>query len=219
MPIPFVGRAGAALLLAAGVAASSHLSSSLLAHDTGTPAPPAPAIRITPLGTYATGQFDRAAAEISAYDPKTQRLFVVNAQSGQVDVLDIASPSTPARLFTIAVDGVANSVAVRDGLIAVAVEAVPKTNPGHIVFMTTDGAVIATVAVGAQPDMLTFTHDGTRVLVANEGEPSDDYTIDPEGSVSIIDLPRQLSRLGQEHVRTVRFDVNPATLDPRIRIF
>lgn len=219
MSISLVGRAGAALLLASGVAASSYLSGSLQAKDKDHAASPRHAIQITPLGTYATGQFDEAAAEIAAYDPKTQRVFVVNAQSGEVDVLDVSNPSTPTRLFTIAVNGVANSVAVHDGLVAVAVEAVPKTNPGHVVFMNTEGATRATVTVGALPDMLTFTRDGRRVLVANEGEPSEDYTIDPEGSVSIIELPRQLSRLGQEHVRTVRFNVNAAKLDPRIRIF
>jgi len=42
--------------------------------------------------------------------------------------------------------------------------------------------------VGAGPDMLTFDLLAQRLLVANEGEPNDDYSIDPEGSVTLIDL-------------------------------
>jgi 2',3'-cyclic-nucleotide 2'-phosphodiesterase/3'-nucleotidase/5'-nucleotidase len=150
-------------------------------------------ISLTPIGSVAAGSFLTSAAEIGAHDPLKQRLYVVNAQAVQIDVVDIANPAEPVLLDELAIDvtafgGIANSVAVRDGLIAVAVEAFDKTQPGKVVFFDSDLVFIASVQVGSLPDMLTFTPNGRYVLVANEGEPSPDYLVDPEGSVSIIDL-------------------------------
>lgn len=143
------------------------------------------------ISTYQTGLFDEGAAEIPAYDPTTQRLLISNAELNSVDILDISNPANPVALTPILLDdygdGV-NSVAVHDGLVAIAVEADPKQDPGHVAFFNTDGDFLHQVAVGALPDMLTFTPDGTKILVANEGEPNDDYDVDPEGSISIIDL-------------------------------
>ncbi|MDT8424912.1 MAG: hypothetical protein RQ733_02960 [Methyloprofundus sp.] len=153
---------------------------------------------LNPIGTYATGTFDKSAAEIVAHDPKSQRLFVVNAKSSQIDVLDINDPFMPTLLFNIdlsAYGAVINSVAVHKGLVAVAVEAAVKTDLGKAVFVDIEGNVLASVSVGALPDALTFTPDSKHVLVVNEGEPNDDFTIDPEGSVSIIDLPKQIAKL------------------------
>ena len=65
-----------------------------------------------------------------------------------------------------------------------------KQDNGAVLFYTLDamgeGTFINAVEVGALPDMVTFTHDGNKVLVANEGEPNSDYSNDPEGSISII---------------------------------
>jgi hypothetical protein len=200
----------------AGCALALSLSLTVQASPAASPF----AISITPIGTYATGIFDKSSAEIVAHDPKTQRLFVVNAQSGNIDVLDIRIPSDPTFLFNVDVGGIVNSVDVYRGLVVAAVEANPKTNNGWAVFLNTDGQELVRVEVGALPDAITFTPDGKRVLVANEGEPNDDYTVDPEGSVSIIDLPRNITRLTQDHVRTATFTkFNDAELDPAIRIF
>jgi hypothetical protein len=180
-------------------------------------------ISITPIGTYASGIFDESAAEIVAHDPGSQRLFVVSAASGMIDVIDIRDPSQPLLLFQIDLSDIgsaANSVDVHRGLIAVAVEDQIVTNNGKAAFFDADGTFIAAVEVGALPDMITFTPNGKHVLVANEGEPSSDYAIDPEGTVSIIDLPRHIRRLSQAHVRTADFRrFNDAALDPSIRIF
>jgi hypothetical protein len=213
--------------LAAGVVLALGLGSAAQAAPAASPF----AISITPIGTYATGIFDKSSAEIVAHDPKTQRLFVVNAESGRIDVLSIVAPDSPTLLFSVDLgavflngQGVVNSVDVHKGVVAAAVEAVPKTDPGRVVFFdaaSPDGLVfLADVEVGALPDAVTFTPDGKRVLVANEGEPNDDYTIDPEGSVSIIELPNDITRLTQAHVRTATFTkFNDAELDPDIRIF
>ncbi|WP_299426840.1 choice-of-anchor I family protein [uncultured Meiothermus sp.] len=136
--------------------------------------------------------FNRGAAEIPAFDPRTRRVFVVNGHTRGIDILEAANPAQPRLIRSVSFRerGVPNSVAVRDGLVAVALEAPVKTDPGSVVFMDTEGNVRASVPVGALPDMLTFTPDGRYILTANEGEPSDDYRTDPEGSISIIELAR-----------------------------
>lgn len=148
-------------------------------------------IKLTPIGTFETGIFDEGAAEINAYDPSSQRLFVVNANDNSLDVLDLSNPSNPTQITQISLDifgGNANSVAVKNGVVAVAVANSNSQDPGQVVLLDIDGNFLNSLTVGALPDMVTFTPDGTRILVANEGEPSDDYSVDPEGSVSIIDL-------------------------------
>jgi YVTN family beta-propeller protein len=146
------------------------------------------------------GGFDGGAvgaAEITAYDAASKRLFVVNGANGTVDVLDLNNPASPRRIEAISVAALgasANSVAVHDGLVAVAIEASPKTSPGVVAFYNAaDLRLLNTVRVGALPDMVTFTPDGRYLLVANEGEPNS-YgqadSVDPEGSVSVITVNR-----------------------------
>lgn len=187
--------------------------------------PPSPngVLSLELLATYTTGQFDESAAEIVAHDPSAQRLFVVNAQAATVDVLDIRDPSKPVALEPIDVSAygaVANSVDVHHGVVAIAVENASKTQPGQVAFFNTEGKLLSRVEVGALPDMLTFTPDGDKVLVANEGEPSDDYTNDPEGSVSVIDVSKGAANVTQDDVNTAGFGAfSRANIDPDIRIF
>jgi len=145
-------------------------------------------------GRYSAGAFGVSAAEIPAFDPANKRTFIVNAQKGMVDVLNTLDPANPTLIGSIDATSIApgatvNSVSLRDGIVALAIESAVKTDPGFVAFYRADTlAKLSQVGVGALPDMLTFTPDGKYVLVANEGEPSDDYQIDPEGSVSIIDV-------------------------------
>ncbi|MBW0171510.1 MAG: choice-of-anchor I family protein [Hydrogenophaga sp.] len=179
------------------------------------PAPaPGPVVEATPaslrlekIGSYSTGQYEVSAAEIPAFDAASRRLFVVNAQLGAVDVLNLANPANPVKIGTLDATAVLagasiNSVAVFNGTVAVAIQAPVKTDPGRMaLYRASDLSLISSVTIGALPDMLTFTPDGTTVLVANEGEPSDDYQIDPEGSISVIDV----RNLAAPVVRTASF--------------
>ncbi|HLO38424.1 MAG TPA: choice-of-anchor I family protein, partial [Lacibacter sp.] len=131
---------------------------------------------------------------MSTYDPETKKLFVVNNSVGnnRIEVVDLSNPSLPVVVGNINIavyGGLVNSVSVSNGKLAAAIEAVPKTNNGKVVvFNTTTHEAIAAVTVGALPDMITFTPDGNFILTANEGEPNEPYTIDPLGTVSIIDV-------------------------------
>jgi DNA-binding beta-propeller fold protein YncE len=180
--------------------------------------------KITKLGGVSTGVFDEGAAEIAAYDPGTKRVFFVNAFLPAIEALDLTNPAKPVAVFRIFIPAiygkVANSLAVKNGILAVAVEADPKTNPGTVLFFDTNGNLQGSVKVGAQPDMITFTPDGKSVLTANEGEPSANYKEDPEGSVSIIDVSKGVIGIKQDAVRTADFKgFKKEDLDSSIRIY
>ncbi|MBD2206544.1 choice-of-anchor I family protein [Calothrix sp. FACHB-1219] len=141
-------------------------------------------------------------AEISAFDPQSDRLFVVAANTvetyslSNTGTVSLISALTPGFTLDEGTQAIPNSVAVSNGIVAVAYAIVNSTTnaqqTGKVSFYNAaDGTFLNSVAVGALPDMLTFTPDGKKVLVANEGEPNSygqGTSVDPEGSVSIIDL-------------------------------
>ena len=101
-------------------------------------------------------------------------------------------------------------MAVSNGLLAVAVEAMVKQDNGNIfIYNTSSYAEVKKITVGALPDMVTFSRDGNYIISANEGEPNDAYTVDPNGTVSIIDIKNNYA------VKTLDFagfESNKATL-------
>ncbi|PMN05491.1 alkaline phosphatase [Vibrio splendidus] len=147
----------------------------------------------------ADAPFDTSAAEIVSYDSCTDKLYVVNAQAQKVDVLSMNSASEPTSSGSIdlqsaaaasGVDiGAANSVSTHQGLVAVAIENADKQQNGIIALYRSDTLdLITTYTAGALPDMVSFSKDGRYIASANEGEPNADYSIDPEGSVTLVDL-------------------------------
>ncbi|MCG8382220.1 MAG: choice-of-anchor I family protein [Gammaproteobacteria bacterium] len=176
-------------------------------------------IALSFIGRYETGEFDESAAEIVDFDPATDMAFVVNANSGQIDVIDASSPASPtlSQSLDVAADvatamslsasdlGAANSVAVSGNTLAVAIEADTKQDNGYIAFYQTDGTFLSAVEAGALPDMVTFTPDGNTVIAANEGEPNGDYSVDPQGSVTVIDVSGGAASVTAANVTQVDF--------------
>ncbi|MEZ9063939.1 MULTISPECIES: choice-of-anchor I family protein [unclassified Vibrio] len=149
--------------------------------------------------SIADAPFDTSAAEIVSYDSCTDKLYVVNAQAQKVDVLSMDSDSAPTSAGSIDLQsaaaasgidiGAANSVSTHQGLVAVAIENADKQQNGIVALYRSDTLeLITTYTAGALPDMVSFSKDGRYIASANEGEPNADYSIDPEGSVTLVDL-------------------------------
>lgn len=161
-------------------------------------------------GTYATGFFDEGAAESAAFDPVTKRVFVTNAATGTVDIVDASDVNDPVLFGTIPLTGLGDEptgLAFHGGVLAVTLVAEEPTDPGHVAFFDAAGDSLGLVQVGSLPDNAKFTSDGRFLVVANEAEPNDDYTLDPVGSVSIVStsaLPGGM--VSQQDVRTAGFE-------------
>jgi len=201
----------------------SAMGVAIAAPSQGGKARNAATVDLIPIGTLATGFFDEGASEIVAHDPATQSLYVINAQASVVDVIDIRNPAAPVRSGELDVTlnlpnaGGVNSVAVKNGMVAIAVENDDKQANGWIAFYNIRGQYLGSVEAGALPDMVTFTPDGRHVLSANEGEPNGDYSVDPEGSVTIVTLAPGKKRydIDRARVSTASF---PTTVHPDVRI-
>ena len=170
-------------------------------------APPERPLTFTKLWTHshtAPGQL----SEIPAFDRRTNTVWVAGVVG--VDVLD-GETGTLIEHIDVTGYGLVNSVAIHNGLAALAIEAGPpdRRRAGVVVFYNTRTRLPIgdPVTVGSLPDMLTFTHDGSKLLVANEGTPNavadTPYTApDPPGSVSIIDMETRtvIATAGLENV-------------------
>ena len=159
------------------------------------------------LGRYTDGR--DGACEISAYDSSTAQLFITNSESDSIDIVSIQNPQLPVLVggidVTIYGGGVNSLVNIGNGYIAAAIEDTNAQAPGKVVFFDMSGLYINEVTVGVLPDMITVTEDKSKVITANEGEPNDDYNIDPLGSVSVIDISAGIVSVTQADVTTIDF--------------
>lgn len=166
-----------------------------------------PALSFSKVWTFShTGGAPGFESEIVAFESTTKSLWVAGVTG--VDVIDVTSGLRVGSRIDTTSFGSINSVAIHGGLAAFAIESITKTDPGTVKLYDTASRTAASginsITVGALPDMLTFTKDGSKLLVANEGTPSTygaltstpgafprtygAAAVDPVGSVSIIDM-------------------------------
>jgi len=180
------------------------------------------AIELQVADQFQTDLFDEGGAEIVVFDPTNDQILFINADAGNVSVLDATDvgdlsligaldAAADAAAATTSTLDAANSMAVANEVVAVAVAADPNTDPGIVAFYNaTTYAYLGAVEVGANPDNVIFTPDGSTVLVANEGETiggatAADALTDPEGSVSIIAVPPVTGDFSALTVQTADF--------------
>ena len=124
---------------------------------------------------------------------------MTNAAAERIDILDLSDPAHPTKvgeidLASLPAYGDVNSVAVRDGLLAVAVQNADGGEAGLVALFDGYGTLIKTITVGVLPDQLTFSPDGNLLLVANEAERFLDRSgpmpvvEDAPGTITIIDV-------------------------------
>ncbi len=166
------------------------------------------------LGRYTDG--NEGACEITAYNKEAKKIYLTNAYTNTLDIIDVKDLSSPVKERSIDISqwgaGVNSVVNIGTSHIALAVESDPKQEPGKVVILDTAGVYTSHVIVGALPDMITITPDGNKILVANEGEPNDSYTVDPQGSISIIDISGGLLGLDSSDVTTLDFLAAPVSI-------
>ncbi|MDP9960265.1 choice-of-anchor I family protein [Chryseobacterium lathyri] len=177
--------------------------------DNDKPAPVASGqIQLNYIGSFDPSGNNNSSTEIVVHDPASQKLFTISSITGVFDIIDFTNPNALSVVKTVNMGpyGGITSIAVKNGIIATASPNADPQQNGSVVFFDINGNFLKQVTVGALPDMITFTPDGTKVITANEGEPNDAYTIDPEGTISIIDISGGIGSLTQSNVTTLNFN-------------
>ena len=185
------------------------------------------AVALKKLGSYVTGvsNSEGGVAEIVSYDSVNNNAWVVNGATGKLDIISLVNITSavsgrmPARSLDIKAlaseaapdfdygDMTSVSVNSKLGLVAVALQDASYDKNGYVAILNTKGELLVMLPAGNQPDMVTFTPDGSTILTANEGEPR--YGIangitDPAGSVTIITLDKE--DVKKSTSKTVGFD-------------
>lgn len=170
---------------------------------------------------------DGGTTEIVAYNPHNHATYVVNGTTKKVEAISLNYDNSNALHLQpfLSIDiaellkkedpsfeyGDLTSIAVhpKENVVVASVQAKGYNDEGYAVFLSGDGKFLSAVKVGVQPDNVTFTPDGKKALTANEGEPREGYgegVVDPQGTVSVMDVSKGFQHVTAETVTFEAFD-------------
>ena len=202
----FIVRFANPVNIALPAAAANHFTVTIADNDKVAPVA-TQSISLNHIASFSNGAASTNSAEIVAHDPASQRLFIANSIAAKIDIVNFSNPSAATLISSIAVGsyGNINSIAVKNGIVAAAIENSVPELAGKVVFFDINGNFISQVNAGAMPDMITFNNAGTKVLTANEGQPKTDYTVDPEGTITVVDISGGVAAVTQANVSSIGF--------------
>ena len=146
------------------------------------------AMEINQISSFQIGKGE-GYAEMIRYHSQSKSLLVTASETGTIERISISDPFNLKKLAPFDLSGGnITAVAVYKNLIAASIKEKIVDAPGNVQIFNDNGKKLAEYKTGALPDNIAFSPDGRYLLTANEGEPSDDYKIDPEGSFTLIDL-------------------------------
>jgi hypothetical protein len=144
-----------------------------------------------------------SAGEIAGFDKVSRRLFVTSSGTSvfQINMFDLSNPSSPSGIGAIDFSTTFGTSSDMLGLSSVAINSakgfgvaslIPKANTttlGKVGFFSlSTGTSLGTIDVGYHPDSVSFSPDGSKLIVVNEGEFLASSATNAPGSISVIDV-------------------------------
>ncbi len=193
------------IALSAAVVACSGSSNS---NTTPPEQNPPSAVTLMRLSRYSSGQFGVGAAASVAYYGGNRTALIANRHSNRVEVVSLTNPSTPQ--MTAQIDASADAASVlgramgavaavaayddvdatmdRDRIAVTVMGAGRADNGAVVIYKAADRSRVTVLQTGVGPEAVSFSQDGRFVITADKGAPAPDYSVDPEGSISVVDL-------------------------------
>lgn len=144
-----------------------------------------------------------SAGEIVGFDKVSKNLFVTSSSSAayQINIFDLSNPSSAVGVGAIDFSSSFGITANMSALSSVAINSakgfgvaslIPTANtttPGKVGFFNLSTRTsLGTIDVGYHPDSVSFSPDGSKLIVVNEGEFNASSATNAPGSISIIDV-------------------------------